>query len=153
MLTKDRSLALVIIVMVAILLVQSGNIPAKTSWQPYGSALYPRILLCVMGVLAAIVLIKSFQRSATRSEPRASIKDVLRQKWKTIALFVLFGLYALALPYVGYVASTIAFMLAVQILLMGLDTRKKALLIAAISFTLAPLVYAIFQYGLKIWLP
>jgi putative tricarboxylic transport membrane protein len=153
MLTKDRSLAVVVIVIVAMLLVQSANIPAKTSWQPYGSALFPRLLLCVMGILATIILIKSFLRSATHSGPRVSVIAILRQKWRTIALFVLFGLYALALPYVGYVAATVAFMLAVQALLMGIDSRKKALIILGMSFTFVPLVYVIFQYGLKIWLP
>lgn len=153
MITKDRSLAVVILLMVAILLVESGNIPDKTSWQPYGSALFPRLLLFVIGLLATVVLIKSLLSPAAQSRPRVSLVDTLYKKRKIIALFILFGLYALALPHVGYLIATIGFMLTAQILLMGFDTRKKALIILGTSFTLVPMIYAIFQHGLNIWLP
>lgn len=153
MIAKDRLLAAVVLVMVAILMIESVNIPEKSSWQPYGSALFPRLLLCVIGLLAAIILIKTLLKPTATFQRRTSAMKALRRKGKIIALFVLFGLYALALPYVGFLISTISFMLASQILLMRVNTRKKGLIILGTSFTFAPLIYVIFRYGLNIWLP
>lgn len=153
LMTKDRFLAVVTLAMVAILLVESGNIASKTSWQPYGSSLFPQILLSVTGLLAIAILLKSFLKPSKMSSPRQSIKDVLIEKQKIILLFLIFGLYVLALSYLGYLISTLLFMVTTQALLLGIDSRKKWLINLGTSFTIVPLVFVVFRYGLNIWLP
>lgn len=153
LMTKDRFLAIVTLVLVAILLVESGDIASKTSWQPYGSALFPQILLVVTGLLAIAILLKSFFKPSKPSSPRRSVKEVLIEKNKVILLFVIFGVYAFALSYLGYLISTLLFMLATQALLLGIDSRKKWLINLGTSFTIVPLVFVVFRYGLNIWLP
>lgn len=153
LMTKDRFLAIVTLAMVAILLVESGNIASKTSWQPYGSALFPQILLVVTGLLATAILLKSFFKPSKATSPRRSVKDVLIEKHKIILLFLIFGIYAFFLSYLGYLISTLLFMLATQALLLGIDSKKKWLINLGTSFTIVPLVFVVFRYGLNIWLP
>nr|WP_297461550.1 tripartite tricarboxylate transporter TctB family protein [uncultured Halomonas sp.] len=153
LMTKDRFLAIVTLAMVAILLVESGGIASKTSWQPYGSALFPQILLVVTGLLALAILLKSFFKPSQDSSSRRSVKDVLLEKQKVILLFLIFGIYAAALSFLGYLISTLLFMVTTQALLLGVDSRRKWLINLGTSFTIVPLVFVVFRYGLNIWLP
>jgi len=153
LMTRDRFLAIVTLAMVAILLVESGSIASKTSWQPYGSSLFPQILLVITGLLATAILLKSFFKPSKTSSPHRSFKEVVVEKQKIILLFIIFGIYALALSYLGYLISTLLFMVATQALLLGIDSRKKWLINLGTSFTIVPLVFVVFRYGLNIWLP
>ncbi|WP_133634993.1 tripartite tricarboxylate transporter TctB family protein [Halomonas ventosae] len=155
MATKDRYLSTIILIFVAILLLESANISGKTSWQPYGSALFPRLLLITIGALSLLLLIKSFIKPSNDFYKLSiySIKINLKEKKKIIAIFVLCGLYVYALPHAGYLSSTISFMLISQAVLMGVNTKAKLITILATSFSLTPGIYFIFQHGLNIWLP
>lgn len=153
-LTKDRALALAMLVMAGIMLAESGNIPPPTSWQPYGSALFPRILLVIIAVLALMILVRSLLAGApARAAPHRTFAEWLTHNRTVLCLFALFGGYAALLPLVGYIAATLGFMAASLALLLGVDTRKKWTINLAISTTLAPLVYVIFRFGLNVWLP
>lgn len=65
----------------------------------------------------------------------------------------MFGIYTAALSYLGYLIATLLFMLSTQALLLGVNTRRAWLINLGTSFTIAPLVFVIFRYGLNIWLP
>jgi putative tricarboxylic transport membrane protein len=153
-LTKDRALALVMLLVTAILVVESGDIKPPSSWQPYGSALFPRLLLAVVGLLSILILVRSlFVERPHRETPRRSFLEWLRHHRTVLSLFALFGLYALLLPLTGYLITTLGFLVAAFALLLGIDTRRKWFINLAVSGTLAPLVYVIFRYGLNVWLP
>lgn len=153
-LTKDRALALVMLLVVGIMLVESRNIPPPTSWQPYGSALFPRILLVVIGLLSLLILVRSLVASAPSPRlPRRSFMQWLAHNRTVLSLFALFGAYAALLPLIGYIAATLGFMIASLGLLLGLGTRRKWITILAVSGILVPLVYATFRFGLNVWLP
>lgn len=153
LMTRDRFLAIVTLAMTAVLLVESGSIAPKTSWQPYGSALFPKILLVIIGLLATSILLKSFIKPTTSPARRQSFKSTLVEKQKIILLFIMFGIYTAALSHLGYLIATFLFMVSTQALLLGIDTRKKWLINFSTSLTIAPLVFVIFRYGLNIWLP
>lgn len=153
-LTKDRALALAMMLMAGILLVESGNIPPPTSWQPYGSALFPRILLVVIGLLSLMILIRSLLIGRQRSNtPRLTFPQWIAHNRTVLGLFLLFGLYAALLPLLGYIAATLGFLITAFAWLLGIDTRRKWIINLAVSGILVPLVYVIFRYGLNVWLP
>ncbi|MGJ7458356.1 tripartite tricarboxylate transporter TctB family protein [Halomonas sp. RA08-2] len=153
-LTKDRALALALLVMAGILLAETRHIRPPTSWQPYGSALFPRILLVVIGLLALLILIRSLMQGVPdRETPRRRFREWLAHHRIVLSLFALFGAYALFLPYLGYVITTLAFMVSALALLLGVDRWRKWAINLGVSFTLVPLVYVIFRYGLRVWLP
>lgn len=149
--TKDRYLATAVLLMVAILFVESGNIPEKTSWQAYESSLYPRILLGCIASLAFLLLLNAC-KNATAEDKKAPAKRPERNL-KVLGIFALFGGYAALLPVLGYLISTMAFMVTAQALLLGIDTRRKWVINLATAGILVPLVYVIFEYGLNVWLP
>lgn len=153
-LTKDRALALVLLLIVAVLWMESGSIAPPTSWQPYGSALFPRILLVVIGGLSLMILVRSL---LVKVPERAGAKQLLTDWFKSrrtiVALFLLFGLYAALLPLVGYIAATIGFLVASLALLMGINTRRKWTINLTLSFTLTLVIFVVFRYGLNVWLP
>lgn len=156
-LTKDRSLALALLAMSGILLAETRNIPPPTSWQPYGSALFPQILLGIIAVLSLLLLLRTFfvraDHAAESDRPRRSLAAWIKHNSTVLSLFGLFGLYALLLPLIGYLPATLAFLVASLALLLGIDTRRKWIINLAVSCTLAPLVYVTFRFGLNVWLP
>lgn len=153
-LTKDRALALALLLIVAVMWVESGSISPPTSWQPYGSALFPRILLVVIGSFSLLILVRSL---LVKVPERAGAKQLVAEWFKSrrtiFALFLLFGLYAALLPAVGYIATTMGFLVASLALLMGIDTRRKWIINLTLSFTLTLVIFVVFRYGLNVWLP
>ncbi|QJQ95180.1 MULTISPECIES: tripartite tricarboxylate transporter TctB family protein [Halomonadaceae] len=153
-LTKDRALALVMLIVVGIMWMESGNIRPPTSWQPYGSALFPRILLVVIGLLSALILLRSLlSKLPSRTAPGRSFGEWVAYNRTVLSLFALFAAYAALLPLVGYIVATLGFLVASLALLLGIDSWRKWAINLGISLTLAPLVYAIFRFGLNVWLP
>lgn len=157
-LTKDRALALAMLAITGILLAETRNIAPPTSWQPYGSALFPQILLGIIAVLSLLLLLRSFlvRSEVPKSEPdrpRRSLAAWIRHNAIVLSLFGLFGLYALLLPLIGYLPATLGFLVTSLALLLGIDTRRKWIINLAVSCTLAPLVYVIFRFVLNVWLP
>lgn len=152
--TKDRSLAIAMLIMVTILYVESGNIRPPTSWQTYGSAMFPQILLGVIAILSLLILMRSlFNSESPQARERCTAMQWLRKNSVVLSLFALFGLYALVLPVLGYLVATMAFMVASLALLLGVNTRKKWGINLGVSVTLASLIYVTFHFGLNIWLP
>lgn len=153
-LTKDRALALALLLIVAVMWIESGDIRPPTSWQPYGSALFPRILLVVIGLLSLMILVRSL---LVKVPERAGAKQLIVEWFQSrriiLALFLLFGLYTAFLPVVGYIAATIGFLVASLALLMGINTRRKWIINLTLSCTLAIMIFVIFRHGLNVWLP
>ena len=153
-LTKDRALALALLLIVAVMWVESGSIAPPTSWQPYGSALFPRILLVVIGVFSLLILVRSLLvKVPERAGAKQLINEWFQSRRTILALFLLFGLYAALLPVVGYIAATIGFLVASLALLMGINTRRKWMINLTLSCTLAVVIFVVFRYGLNVWLP
>lgn len=153
-LTRDRAFALAVLLLVAILFVESGEIAPRASWQPYGSAFYPRILLGVIGVLSLFALIRTFLPSAEKQPPLLpELRSFLAHNPKIIALFFLFAAFTALLPVFGYIPTSIGFLiLSFALLTKGLTIRKTVIGIA-IAVVSTAFVYAVFHYGLRIRLP
>jgi putative tricarboxylic transport membrane protein len=153
-LTKDRALALALLLIVAVMWVESGSIAPPTSWQPYGSALFPRILLVVIGIFSLLILVRSLLvKVPERPGAKQLIGEWFQSRRTIVALFLLFGLYAALLPVVGYIAATIGFLVTSLALLMGVDSRRKWLINLTLSCSLAIIIFVVFRYGLNVWLP
>ena len=75
---------------------------------PIGPGFYPRIVLGLSAVLAAALIGFDFY-SRKAAPPRSGANYAL-----VLAVFLIFGLYAGALPYLGFRASTLLFVAALQ---------------------------------------
>ncbi len=153
MLTRDRALALAVLLGTLVLAIDSRDIPAPSSWQPFGSALMPQILLGVLGVLGTALLVKSFLPGAANGPPvLPELRDFVQRNPHILALFALFGIYVFALPRAGYLVATSGFLLAALALLF-VRTARRALVAVALAIAVSALIYVIFHYGLRIRLP
>jgi putative tricarboxylic transport membrane protein len=108
----------------------------------------------VIGLLALLILVRSLlQGTPVREAPRRRFREWLAHHRIVLSLFALFGAYALLLPLLGYVITTLAFMVSALALLLGVNGWRKWAINLGVSFTLVPLVFVIFRYGLRVWLP
>ena len=79
---------------------------------PIGPAFYPRIVLGITALLAAIVAIRGFLHR--KSLPDASEKP----RYAAVAVqFGVFTLYVVALPFIGFRIATFAYVAAASLLL------------------------------------
>jgi putative tricarboxylic transport membrane protein len=153
-LTKDRAFALVMLVVAAVMLVEARDIRPPTRWQPYGSAFFPQLLLGVLGLLAAMLLIRSFLRPA--SSDRALLPaagSFVRKNPHVIAMFATFGAYVVLLPLIGYLAATAGFLAASFVILRGFNSFRAAVANVALIVTVPLLVLLVFENVLSIRLP
>jgi putative tricarboxylic transport membrane protein len=114
---------------------------------PIGPGFYPRIVLGLTAVLAAALVI--FDWRAPKAPPSAA-----RPNYELVTcVFVIVGLYAGALPYLGFRISTFLFIAALQ---GTLEPPRGArawllLLVSALITTLAS--YVLFERYLQVLLP
>ncbi len=154
LLTKDRAFALVVLLFVVLMYVESRSIPPAASWQPYGSAYYPRLLLYVVGTLAALLLLRSSLASAARQQPLlGDIAAYVRKNPRILGLFALFALYVFALPLIGYLAATAGFLLLSLALLSGFGNWRKAIVSILLVVVVPVVIYEVFHDVLNIQLP
>jgi len=93
--------------------------PSQAAWYE-SAALFPRVTL---GLAACAGLVELYKRRSTVEVADSDELDSSNaQMSQALGMLVLFGLYMLAVPWLGYLTSTLAFMLASGIWL-GLGLR------------------------------
>lgn len=153
-LTKDRAFALAVLALVVTMLLASLDIPPATSWQPYGSAFYPRLLLAVVGLLAVLLLVRSFLPGGASSPALLpALRTFVRTNPRVLGLFVVFAAYVALMPVVGYLFSTICFLALSFLLLSGFATRRASVISGVIVVAVPLVVFAVFENVLSIRLP
>jgi hypothetical protein len=156
MLSRDGIAGLVCLaIAIWLLLLTRGMPPAVLV--PIGPAFYPRVVLTILGILGAMLLafdlIAARRRRANGAAPPAVETGPPRNYLLVLATFVLFGLYILALPGLGFRISTFVFATALQVTLdWPRDPRRWALVfVVALATTLV--CHLVFETYLSVLLP
>jgi len=114
---------------------------------PIGPGFYPRLILGVTAVLAlALVLFDLFKPGKPAQSASAAYGAVILH-------FVVFGLYAAALPWLGFRVATFAYVAAANALLdppRGLGGWARVVILAAVT---AAATFFIFEHYLTVLLP
>jgi hypothetical protein len=114
---------------------------------PIGPGFYPRIVLGVTALLAlALVAADVLSAKKPRRAEAANYPAV-------IAMFAVFGLYAGALPYLGFRISTLLYIAVVNGMLDPPRGAKGWLRVAAIALIATTLIYVVFERYLTVLLP
>ena len=150
--SRTLLLAIAILVASAVLWIESGNIPGPNSWQTYGSALYPRILIATMAALTFLLLIRELLSSGRTNAFREISRWVVTES-RILAAMVLFGLYIAAMPWVGFIMATIAYLYATLLLLWHPMDTRRLIVSAVLAVVVAVSVSVIFETALAIRLP
>lgn len=155
-LTRDRALALAVLGLVAILGWESRTIPGPSRWQAYGSDFFPQLLLWVLGGLAVVLL----ARTLVLRGPDGGAPTVWPDLWafarantRILGALALFGVYVWALPVVGFRGATMGYLMASFGVLTGFRSWRTVAICAAVAVIAPLLVWALFEYGLRLRLP
>lgn len=117
---------------------------------PIGPAFYPRVVLSIFFVLSLLLLISGLR--APRQERQWEWRAWLTRYRLILSSFLLFGLYALAMPVLGFLISTALFTAATQWLL---GRRALGQLPGTLAVAIGTSVgtYVVFQLYLRVLLP
>jgi hypothetical protein len=114
---------------------------------PIGPGFYPRIVLGLTALLAALlVAVDLFARARPPALPPANYGAVVLH-------FAVFGLYAAALPWLGFRVATLAYLAGANALLDPPRGAKAWLRVALIALIGTAAVYYAFEHYLSVLLP
>lgn len=137
---KDRSFAVIMVLLSAAFLVQSFSYPAESSQ-------FPRFLMGVQLLFSLIFLFQKF-RLPLESKTVPS-KEVIASLVPAFKVFLVTSLYVLAIDYVGYFAATTAFLMGA----MSLFGNRRLLVMALVTGCFLALIYALFVLFMGVRLP
>ena len=112
---------------------------------PIGPGFYPRIVLAVTALLALAVFVSSLKQKSEK--PKALNYGMV------VTMFAVFGLYAVALPWLGFRVATFAYVAAANALLdppRGLAGWARVATLAAVT---SAATYIVFEHYLTVLLP
>jgi putative tricarboxylic transport membrane protein len=143
----------------------ADSLPPGLRVDPLGPAYYPRFVLLSLAALAVALLVASLRDlrrerdglSEALADPSAAIGESPDETWTTapisyprmLAVLALSFGYVLAMTSLGYLASSVLYVVAL-LLLFGI---RRPLAIAATAFGLPAVLYGLFGWLLGVPLP
>ncbi|HET9903548.1 MAG TPA: tripartite tricarboxylate transporter TctB family protein [Xanthobacteraceae bacterium] len=128
---------------------------------PIGPAFYPRVVLSIMAILSAMLVVGDLRarrapgaRQATAAAaPSADAPQARPNDPLVVATFVVFGLYVLLLPKLGFLIATTLFVGALQILLERPRSWARWARVILVALGTALACHLIFESYLLVLLP
>jgi putative tricarboxylic transport membrane protein len=114
---------------------------------PIGPGFYPRIVLGLSAVLAAMLVVFDFV-SKTKPEPAAGANYRL-----VLLVFVVFGVYVGLMPGLGFRISTFLFVAALQSLLQPPKGVKGWIVVFITALITTAVIHTLFERYLSVLLP
>ena len=114
---------------------------------PIGPGFYPRIVLGVTALLAALLVIVDWV-----FPPKAAAK--VSANYAAVVLhFAVFGIYVAALPWLGFRIATFAYVAVTNALMDPPRSARQWARVAAIALASALATYFVFEHYLSVLLP
>ncbi|WP_157886476.1 tripartite tricarboxylate transporter TctB family protein [Planococcus versutus] len=150
-------IGLALIVLCIIIYVQGGNLPSLN--EAYFSAgSFPRLIAALLILLSAILIISKMNelRKKKPTEDKISTQKQLAAFYMEYRLVVLttvvFFVYIFLLQFIGFVVSTILFIIGAAILI-GYRKGKEVLTVSAVAVILTLSMYFFFENVLHVRFP
>jgi hypothetical protein len=154
---RDFVIGLIIVAMSILLLFNTMGIPTPPI-VPLGPAFYPRILLALLLIMGMILFVLDISKRKPSGERKGDKKKALKDKeWlikykKIIWGFIVFGVYILFIPIMGFYSSTAIVLVVLQGLL-GYREPKQIPLFFVVSIITTVCIYLIFERYLMVVFP
>lgn len=115
---------------------------------PIGPAFYPRIVLGIVAVLAAALVVTDLLIRRRAPAPAS------KANYAAVALhFAVFGLYAVALPWLGFRIATFLYVATANAAMAPPRNARHWARLAALGLVTALATYYIFEHYLHVLLP
>jgi hypothetical protein len=115
---------------------------------PIGPGYYPRIVLGITAVFALALVVFDFLRKREPARAADKLNYLL-----VMQMFVVFGLYCGALPYLGFRISTLVYLAASNALMDVPKGIRGWARVAVVSVVTTVVVYYVFERYLTVLLP
>ena len=115
---------------------------------PIGPGFYPRIILGLTAVLAAALVVFDLRNVGKQVVAQAAPNYAL-----VLVVFVIFGLYVGALPFLGFRIATFVFVAALQATLEPPRGVRGWLVVAVTALLTTAVSYVLFERYLQVLLP
>lgn len=148
----DRVFAVVLMVLAAAFWRESGDLPGPSGGAVLGPAFLPRVLLGIIFALAVLVLVQSFLKREEAVQ-FTGIRGFLRLHWRVPVLLCAVGAYIALMDAVGFVLSSIVFLLGTFALLIRERSRGVVISAAVIAIGLPIGLEWVFETLLRAVLP
>lgn len=153
---RDGIVGLVCLAISVWLLALTVGLPPAV-FVPIGPAFYPRVVLGLMAFLSAILVVGDVvserRRRAASDAPAAEASGPPPNYPLVVASFVVFGLYVLLLPYLGFRMATLLFVIALQAALEWPQSWKRWALVFVIALATTAGCVLAFEDYLSVLLP
>ena len=150
-LNRDVVIALVLLGITVVLFWETSNIPIF-DYSSMGSAVWPRIILTPLLVLCVAYLVQSLRKVATAKGEGMSLIQVAVTYRNPILSFLIFFVFLLTIDYLGMLLGGGALVFGLLTIL-GRRTPRALLLHAAIALMSVGLMWALFTFVLRVYLP
>jgi hypothetical protein len=118
-----------------------------SAFVPVGPGFYPRIVLGISALFAAMLVVQDFLSAKSKPRlPEANYRLVF-------LIFAIFGVYVVALPYLGYRLATFVFCLVLQARLDPPANARKWAVVALSAAATTLVTYYLFEHYLQVLLP
>lgn len=134
------------------LLAGTWNLPGPSLLVPVGPGFYPRIVLGITAALSALLIAVDLW-SRRRAAPPAAEPPIPANYLLVVLTFVIFGLYAALLPFLGFRIATFGFVAALQATLDPPRGWKGWLTVATTALLTTLITYFAFERYLAVLLP
>ena len=119
---------------------------------PVGPEFYPRIVIGVTALLA-LCLVAADVIARRRGVAATGARRATPRVGLVLAAFGVFGLYVVALPFVGFRVATLAFMVAMQALLEPPANARRWIAVLVLAIATTVVTYYAFEHYLHVLLP
>ena|SRR5689334_13723690 len=147
-LTGDAIVGLVSLGVSLWLFVVAGDLPSS-ALVPIGPGFYPRLVLGLTA-LASLALVGT----SLLAGARAGTAPAVRPNYSlVVTAFVLFGIYIVALPLIGFRIATFIFVALMQAAIDAPRSRRSIIVMGIIAFATSLVTYVVFEHYLQVLLP
>jgi hypothetical protein len=149
----DTLVAIFLLLFCGVFLAASFSI-RETSYASLGAEVWPRVILVFLTLLSLGYLVQSLRHDRpeeAQAGPRG-LKQWLVHHLNAFWCFLWFGLFLISLPYLGMLIGGMLFVF-VTLTSLGRRDWHGVLVHAAIAVISVGAMWAMFTYGLKVFLP
>ena len=150
--SQDIGLAIFLLLVSGILFLNTFDIDSF-EMLAMGADVWPRIVIVILGLLSVILLVQTLRRpiEAERRKP-IRVLDLLAKYRNPLWCYGIFAVYLLTLEFLGMLLGTILLVFSIMTSL-GPQRPRAYAINALIAITSVGLMWAIFSYGLMLYMP